>query len=100
MMTPKQSLNKAFLKLPPDRAEIDTFKSNLRALLNNIDQNIDANETEENLKTHIRDFFRDTYYDRIHWINTYDRIDLVIRNGSENTTPVGVIFEVKKFIQN
>jgi adenine-specific DNA-methyltransferase len=96
MMTPKQSLNKAFLKLPPDRAEIDTFKSNLKTLLNYIDQNRDANEFEENLKNHIRDFLRDTYYRTLHEINTFGVIDLVIHNGSQNTTPIGVVLEVKR----
>ena len=39
MMTPKQSLNKAFLKLPPDRAEIDTFKSMIINLKIHISKN-------------------------------------------------------------
>ena len=90
--TPKQSLNKAFLKQRPLRSEIDLFKDNLTKLLGNIDEI----EREENQKTHIRDFLRDTYYKESNEINTKDSKDLVIHNGKTNKDNVGVIIEAKR----
>jgi len=49
MLTPKQSLNKAFLKQKTHRIGIELFKSNLTKLLNNIDEI----EREENQKNHV-----------------------------------------------
>lgn len=90
--TPKQSLNKAFLKLRPLRSEIDHFKENLTKLLGKIDEI----EREENQKNHIRDFLRDTYYKETHEINTKDTKDLVIHIGKTNKDKVGVILEAKR----
>ena len=55
-ISPKKSLNKAFLKQRPLRSEIELFKSNLIRLLDKIDEI----EREENQKNQIRDFLRDT----------------------------------------
>ncbi len=90
--TPKQSLNKAFLKQRPLRSEIDLFKDNLTKLLGKIDEI----EREENQKTHIRDFLRDTYYKESNEINTKDSKDLVIHIGKTNKDNVGVIIEAKR----
>ena len=90
--TPKQSLNKAFLKLRPLRSEIDQFKENLVKLLGKIDEI----EREENQKTHVRDFLRDTYYKETNEINTKDTKDLVIHIGKTNKDKVGVILEAKR----
>lgn len=90
--TPKQSLNKAFLKQRPLRNEIDLFKDNLTKLLGKIDEI----EREENQKTHVRDFLRDTYYKESHEINTKDTKDLVIHIGKTNKDNVGVIIEAKR----
>jgi type II restriction/modification system DNA methylase subunit YeeA len=90
--TPRQSLNKAFLKLKPNRPEIERFKENLKKLLSKIDDV----ESEENQKNHVRDFLRDTYYAGKYEINTKDRNDLVIHNGKDSKTSVGVILEAKR----
>jgi hypothetical protein len=90
--TPKIVLNKAFLKQRPLRSEIETFKVNLQKLLNNIDEI----EREENQKTHVRDFLRDTYYKESNEINTKDTKDLVIHLGKSNKDNVGVIIEAKR----
>ena len=90
--TPKQSLNKAFLKQRPLRNEIDLFKDNLTKLLGKIDEI----EREENQKTHVRDFLRDTYYKESHEINTKDTKDLVIHIGKTNKDNVGVMIEAKR----
>ncbi len=89
--TPKQSLNKAFLKQRPVRSEIETFKNNLKILLSKVQ----AKESEENKKNHVRDFLLDTYYKGICEVNTKDRKDLVIHLDKTNESNVGVIVEAK-----
>jgi hypothetical protein len=91
-ISPKKSLNAAFLKVRPLRSEIDTFKANLINLLNKIDEA----EREENQKTHVRDFLVNTYYKGKNEINTKGTIDLVIHTDGTNKSPVGVIIEAKR----
>lgn len=91
-LNPKQGLNKAFFKVKPTRAEIDNFKANLIALL---DRTNDT-ESEEFHKNLISDFLKDTYYKENHFINTKGRNDLVIHNGKNANSSVGVIIEAKK----
>ncbi|HNX21217.1 MAG TPA: TaqI-like C-terminal specificity domain-containing protein [Bacteroidales bacterium] len=90
--SPKKALNKAFLKIKPNRSQIETFKGNLIKLIGKIDEI----EREENQKTHVRDFLRDTYYIDNHEINTKNTIDLVIHHGKDNKSDVGVIIEAKR----
>ena len=45
--TPKKALNKAFLKIKPNRSQIEIFKSNLIKLIGKIDEI----EREENQKS-------------------------------------------------
>ncbi len=88
----KKSLNKAYLKVKPSRSEIEVFKTNLMHLM---DQSNDT-ESEEFHKNLIADFLKKTYYDPNHSINTKGRNDLVIHNGKDAKTTVGVILEAKK----
>lgn len=90
-LSPRQSLNKAFLKARPIRSEIDTFKTNLIHLLDHIN----TTESEEHHKNLVADFLKKTWYDPLHFINTKGRNDLVIHNGNRDST-VGVIIEAKK----
>ncbi|MFN3828340.1 MAG: Eco57I restriction-modification methylase domain-containing protein [Micavibrio sp.] len=92
VLTPRQSLNKSFLKVKPSRAGIDTFKSNLIHLLDQIKDG----ESEEFHKNIISRFLDKTYYSPGNYINTKDRNDLVIHNGKDANTSVGVIIEVKR----
>lgn len=91
-LKPKQALNKAFLKVKPNRTEIEAFKSNLITLL---DRTNDT-ESEEFHKNLVIDFLKKTYYDPNHYINTKGRNDLVIHNGNAAKSSVGVILEAKK----
>ncbi|MDD3860700.1 MAG: class I SAM-dependent DNA methyltransferase, partial [Bacteroidales bacterium] len=92
-LKPRISLNKAFLKLKPNRSDIETFKSNLIELLNRSNQN----ESEEFHKNLISEFLRKTYYCQSeNFINTKGRNDLVIYNGKDSKSTVGVIIEAKK----
>ena len=91
-MKPKKALNKAFLKVKPNRTEIEGFKTNLIQLLDRTNET----ESEEFHKNLVSDFLKDTYYKLNHFINTKGRNDLVIHNGPESKTSVGVIIEAKK----
>ena len=91
-LKPKKALNKAFLKVKPNRTEIESFKTNLIELL---DRANDA-ESEEFHKNLVSDFLKKTYYDPGHYINTKGRNDLVIHNGDKAKSRVGVIIEAKK----
>ena len=54
ILTPRQALTKAYLKLTPNRNEIEKFKTNLVQLLNHINEN----ESEEFHKNIISSFFK------------------------------------------
>jgi adenine-specific DNA-methyltransferase len=91
-LKPRKALNKAFLKVKPNRTEIERFKTNLILLL---DRTNDS-ESEEFHKNLVIDFLKKTYYDPNHFINTKGRNDLVIHNGDKANSSVGVILEAKK----
>jgi len=91
-LKPRKALNKAFLKVKPNRTEIEGFKSHLIQLL---DRTNDT-ESEEFHKNLVIDFLKKTYYDPNHFINTKGRNDLVIHNGNNASSAVGVIIEAKK----
>nr|WP_039451660.1 TaqI-like C-terminal specificity domain-containing protein [Pedobacter glucosidilyticus] len=91
-LKPKKVLNKAFLKVKPNRTDIEGFKVNLITLL---DRTNDT-ESEEFHKNLVSDFLKDTYYKQNHFINTKGRNDLVIHNGQHANSTVGVIIEAKK----
>ncbi len=91
-LKPRKALNKAFLKVKPNRTEIECFKTNLIQLLDRINDN----ESEEFHKNLVIDFLKKTYYDPNHFINTKGRNDLVIHNGNNASSSVGVIIEAKK----
>lgn len=91
-LNPRKALNKAFLKVKPNRSEIERFKENLIQLLDRINDS----ESEEFHKNLVIDFLKKTYYDPNHFINTKGRNDLVIHNGDKAKSPVGVIIEAKK----
>ena len=92
VLKPRNALNKAFLKVKPNRTEIDGFKTNLVQLL---DRTNDT-ESEEFHKNLIIDFLKKTYFEPNHSINTKGRNDLVIHNGNNASSTVGVIIEAKK----
>lgn len=91
-LNPRKALNKAFLKVKPNRTEIEGFKANLIKLLDSTNDT----ESEEFHKNLVIDFLKKTYYDPNHFINTKGRNDLVIHNGDKPESTVGVIIEAKK----
>lgn len=88
VLTPKQSLNKAYLKEKVTRTNIELFKKNLVEFLNGINEK----ESEEYVKNLVTKFLYDTYYNGKNQINTKGRIDLAIY---EDKKPV-VIIEAKR----
>ena len=92
ILKPRKALNKAFLKVKPNRSEIECFKTNLSQLIDRINDN----ESEEYHKNLVIDFLKKTYYEPNHYINTKGRNDLVIHNSNTASSSVGVIIEAKK----
>ena len=86
-LTPKKSLNKAYLKEKVSRTDMERFKENLGNFLDGIDEN----ESEEHAKNNVTKFLYDTYYNGKNQINTKGRIDLAIY---EDKKPA-VCFEAK-----
>ena len=91
-LKPRKALNKAFLKVKPNRTEIEGFKINLITLLDRTNHT----ESEEFHKNLVSDFLKKTYYESNHFINTKGRNDLVIHNNNSAKSTVGVIIEAKK----
>ena len=89
---PIKALNKAFLKVKPNRDDFEKFKHNLMRLIDHINEA----ESEEFHKNLVAQFLRETYYGANHFINTKGRNDLVIHNGKDAKNSVGVILEAKK----
>jgi adenine-specific DNA-methyltransferase len=92
ILKPRKALNKAYLKVKANRADIELFKTNLIGLLDKINEG----ESEEFHKNLVSKFLTDTWYKATHFINTKGRNDLVIHNSSSASSSVGVIVEAKK----
>jgi adenine-specific DNA-methyltransferase len=84
-LEPREALNKAFLKINPNRVSILLFKLNLKRLLNFINEK----ETEEFQKNLVIDFLKETH----HNTNYFARNNLVVRNLTDTKTPTGLIVE-------
>ncbi|HEV8080184.1 MAG TPA: hypothetical protein VGP43_05695 [Chitinophagaceae bacterium] len=92
LTTLKQSLNAAYRLVKPQRSAIDKFKDGLNTLL----QRIDVEESEENVKIHLMDFLKNTWYSPDYLIATKGRTDFVIHTGKDAKLPAGVLCEVKR----
>ncbi|CAG1004795.1 Type IIS restriction enzyme Eco57I [Methylophilaceae bacterium] len=91
--TPLQSLSPVLLKSKPGQEQFEFFKTKLVDLLEQIKGS--PSESEEHHKNHISDFLKYAFQFPAYFINTSERIDLVIHNGKAPTDSVGVILEVK-----
>jgi len=87
----KQSLKKAYRKQRPTREEIELFRCELVRMLDEAN----LNETEEYHKGLLKDFLKNIAYND-YFINTKERSDLVIHNGKNSKSSVGVIIETKR----
>ena len=69
-LKPRQALNPAFLKIKPQRQEIEVFKAQLIYLLDHINEA----EHEEFNKNSLIDFLKKTGFDNRFYINTKGNI--------------------------
>ena len=76
------SLNKAYRLISPLRKDLDHFKKNLKLLLSLIDEK----ESEENVKIHLMDFLKNTFFHPDHLIATKGKTDFVIHLGKDAST--------------
>lgn len=88
---PKQALNKAFFKIKPNRAEMETFRSNL---IKQIDL-INKSESKEFHKNLIIYLLKKTN-DPPHYISTLVLNALVIHNSRKAISAESVIIKNKK----
>jgi hypothetical protein len=94
LISPENALNNAYKKEPIEKADIDKFKKELILLLDSIKDN--PNEQEGHHKNNLKSFLQKTWYEPDYYINTKDNIDMVIHNGNNSKSPIGVIIETKK----
>lgn len=90
-LSPRQALNKAYLRLKTARSDMERFKLALRTLLDSIN----LNESEEHAKNHLRDFLKSSFYDK-YGVNTKGKTDLVIHTSGSTKSNAGVLLEVKR----
>ena len=91
--TPAQSLDLAFRRQKPTRAQLDDFLLAQQHLL----ASINPHESEEHLKGLLIKFLEHPgVLGPGHYLNVRKRRDLVIRTGPKEADPVGVLLEVKK----
>jgi hypothetical protein len=91
IVSPRNALNKAFLKVKPNRSDMERFKAALRGVF----EHSNPAESEEYHKNLLSGFLQKAGFDPLYFINTKGRNDLVIHNGHSARSPVGVILEVK-----
>lgn len=92
-ISPKKSINKAYLKEKVSRTDIERFKGHLISLFNKTEETY----SEDTLKDFVTEFLRKTWYDPHHAISiNRERKDLAIHAGKTPKDTVAVITEVKK----
>lgn len=92
--TPLKALPPALVKIKPGKEGFEHFTTKLSGLIDQI--NSSPNESEEHHKNHISDFLKYAFKFPTYFINTSERMDLVIHNGKSPSDSVGVILEVKR----
>lgn len=99
--TPEDAIrkNKELNSFSPKEDYIKAFKKELKTLFDKIEiiNGRDDDETEEHLKTDVREFLIHSVYPRDEYaINTKGKIDLAIYLGKDTNANVGVIIEAKR----
>ena len=96
-LTPRKSLNKAFLKMKPLRKDVATFAETVASYLEHFEASF--SESEEHHKNDSRDYFlksliRDADGKEL-YMNTANRADLTIHEGGKSKSAVKVLLEYK-----
>ncbi|NUN64159.1 hypothetical protein HCU40_05195 [Pseudanabaena biceps] len=86
------SVNRAYVRVKPDRDRVEMFKANLIKLVDLSDES----KSEEFNKGLLTNFLTKTYYEDKYFINVKENSDLVIHNDKDVKSTAGVIFETKK----
>ncbi len=89
-ITPKKSVNSAFLKLPVPVEKMEAFKS----AIVNLHKKRDPNKDEEYHKGEFRDFLK-KFFSPAYSVQVENPIDLAIFNGNDTTAKPAVIIEMK-----
>jgi len=95
--TPRQSLNKAFLKMKPLRDDVQGFSESVKEYVRRVEASFSESEefhkniSKEHFLQHVLRGPNGERYD----INTSGRADLVIRGGSTSRSDVKVLLEYK-----
>ena len=90
-LTISKSLNKAYRQVSVDKSSFDVFKSQLKALY----EQIATIDTEEKLKGDLMDFLKLSFYGQNYKVSPNGKIDCAIHLGNTIEDSVGVIIEVK-----
>ena len=90
-LTISKSLNKAYRQVSVDKLSFDVFKSQLKALY----EQIATIDTEEKLKGDLMDFLKLSFYGQNYKVSPNGKIDCAIHLGNTIEDPVGVIIELK-----
>ena len=91
----RKALNPAYRKHKPLRKNVNKFLEELKQCLQEVKHSDDNGESEEHIKSHFIQFFKNTFYSE-NYINTKERIDLAIYTGKNAKSDVSVIIEAKK----
>lgn len=91
----RKALNPAYRKHKPLRIDVNKFVEELKQCLQEVKHSDDNGESEEHIKSHFIQFFKNTFYAE-NYINTKERIDLAIYTGKTAKSDVSVIIEAKK----
>lgn len=98
--TPQQSLTGSYINTNISIEEYNLFVSKLSKLQNDIDVSNNNKQTEKHLEKLLNNFFNDVFYKNEYYINSksykgLNECDLVIHNGKEFDSNVGVLLELK-----
>lgn len=91
----RKALNPAYRKHKPLRKDVNQFVEALKQCIQIVKHSDDTGESEEHIKSHFNQFFKNTFY-KDNYINTKKNIDLAIYTGETAKSDVGVIIEAKK----
>lgn len=91
----RKALNPAYRKHKPLRKNVNKFVEELKQCLQEVKHSDDNGESEEHIKSHFIQFFKNTFYSE-NYINTKERIDLAIYTGKNAKSDISVIIEAKK----
>jgi adenine-specific DNA-methyltransferase len=90
ILTPAQSLNKAFRQVKIASKDFNNFVQQLKQLLDYVNNG----QTEETQKKHLTAFLNDTFYSQ-YYIAPEGTIDFAIHLNNSEASPIGLVIEVK-----